>query len=993
MHHQSRWTLPKLNRRLPWLESLVYRSSLELEPFLYREVEAGATPDLQAEAGCALPPGTWWGRGSLHFVLRGRFRVPTEWNGPAALHLPLGEPGDFSHPEALVYVDGRSLSACDRHHQEILVPEDCRDGRWHDLALHGWTGTGLDQDTHRPLHHERLLMKPCSVVEIDPEARRFLARMRVAVGVAGSLPEHDPARGRLLNALDRTLLALQPGHWAEAQALLDEGVARAGPPLDVTLVAAGHAHIDVAWLWTLDQTRGKAARTFHNVLALMEQFPDFHFTQSQPQLYDFVRQDHPELFGRIQQRVAEGRWEPIGGMWVEADANLSGGEALVRQFLLGRTFFERHFGSGTETPVLWLPDVFGYPASLPQLIRGAGLDYFFTIKIGWNQYNRIPYDSFYWQGLDGTRVLTHFSTAPDLSGTFASTYNAEATPEQVQGTWRTLRNKELQSSVLMAFGHGDGGGGPTRQMIENLQEMAGFPATPRTRMGSVKGFFQELEAEAGPRLPVWNGELYLELHRGTYTSQGRTKRSNRKCEQLLHQADFLAARASLQGRPVPRERLRQAWELLCLHQFHDILPGSSIGQVYADTRRDHDLVTRIGEEVVRESLGPGPATVVVNPTSFHRRELCGNLLVEAPPYSVQPLPEEGLPGGSVALVQFDGGYRLENSLLRVEVRRDGQVASVFDRLRHREALARGQRGNQLLLFEDRPLNWEAWDVDLFYEDRSEVLKADSVRVAEDSRFRAVLEAVYTFGASRLVQRIVLAQDSPRVDFQTHVDWHERQRLLKVAFPVDVLSPVASHEIQWGHVQRSTHRNTSWDWAHFETCAHRWVDLSEDDFGVSLLNDCKYGHDVHGDTMRISLLRAPVAPDPEADQGEHVFTYALMPHGTGLEDTVAQAMALNQPLRVLPGTPGQGSLLAVDSRSVVLETIKPAEDGRGLVARLYQSQRRRSRVRLRAGFPVRSASLCSLLEKEEAPLNVADGQVELEFGPFQIRTVRLVPGPG
>jgi len=992
MHHQSRWTVQKLNRRLPWLEAFVYRSRLDLQPFLYEEVEAGATPDLLAEAGRPLLPGTWWGRGGVHFILRGRFRIPAEWTGPAALHLPLGEPGDFSHPEALVYVDGQVLSACDRHHQEILLPGSCRDGAWHRLALHGWTGTGLDQDTQVRLAHDRLLVKPCAVVEIDPAARALHARVRVATGVAQALEEHDPARGRLLNALDQALNTVEPGRFDEALALLDRDLPQAGPPLDVTMVAAGHAHIDVAWLWTLADTRRKVSRTFHNVLALMEQHPDFHFTQSQPQLYEYIRQDDPALFERVRQRVAEGRWEAIGGMWVEADANLTGAESLVRQFLLGRDWFARHFGPQAETPVLWLPDVFGYPASLPQLIRGAGLDYFMTIKIGWNQYNKIPYDSFHWQGLDGTRVLTHFSTSPDLSGTYGSTYNSVATPEQVLGTWRTLRNKELQSRVLMAFGYGDGGGGPTREMIENLEVMASFPSTPQACMGTVKSFFERLQAEAAEALPTWNGELYLELHRGTYTSQSRTKRGNRRCEQLLHRAEFLAARASLAGRPIPRERLREAWELVCVHQFHDILPGSSIGEVYADTARDHARVNALGESVVRESLGEGPQ-VVVNPTSFHRRELCGNMLVDAPPYSVQALPEESLPGGVVNLFCLEGGFRLENDHLRVEVLKNGQLSSVFDLRRGREALAAGRRGNQLLLFEDRPLNWQAWDIDVFYEDRCQVLEASSVQVVEDTRFRAAVECVYIFGSSRLTQRITLAAESPRVDFVTHADWHERERLLKAAFPVDVLSPVASHEIQWGHIQRNTHRNTSWDWARFETCAHKWVDLSEDDFGVSLLNDCKYGHDVQQDTLRLSLLRAPLAPDPEADQGEHLFTYALLPHGAGLQETIEQAYALNQPLQVLPGVAGEGSLVSSDTPSAVIETIKPAEDGRGLVVRVYQSQRRRSRVRLRTSFPVSQAWRCNLLEVDQDPAVLVGGEVELDLTPFQIATLRLVPRSG
>ena len=346
----------------------------------------------------------------------------------------------------------------------------------------------------------------------------------------------------------------------------------------------------MAWLWTVDQIRRKAGRSFHTVLRLMEEFPDYHFTQSQPQLYDFVRQDYPELFAAIKERVAEGRWEPIGGMWVEADCNLTGAESLARQFLLGRTFFREHFGPGAESRVLWLPDVFGYAWALPQLIKQAGLEYFFTIKIGWSQYNRMPYDTFWWQGLDGTRVLTHFSTTPEEAGGYgASTYNSDATPAQVIGTWTNFQQKELHHNLLMAFGYGDGGGGPTREMLENIREMKAFPATPRLRQMDVGDLFPAIEAKAGRHLPTWNGELYLELHRGTYTTQSRNKRANRKSEFRLHDAEFLASLASVLDShyEYPAATLRHAWELVCLNQFHDIIPGSSIGPVYVESQKQH----------------------------------------------------------------------------------------------------------------------------------------------------------------------------------------------------------------------------------------------------------------------------------------------------------------------------------------------------------------------------------------------------------------------
>ncbi|MFN3335374.1 MAG: alpha-mannosidase, partial [Caldilinea sp.] len=410
-----------------------------------------------------------------------------------------------------------------------------------------------------------------------------------------------------------------------AHAALKAGIAKAGPALDVEVIGTGHAHIDVAWLWTLGITRQKAGRTFHTVLRLMEQFPEYHFTQSQPQLYDYVRQDYPQLFEDMKARIAEGRWETIGGMWVEADCNLSGPESLARQFLLGRSFFRKHFGAEAETPVLWLPDVFGYAWNLPQLIKEAGLEYFFTIKIGWSQYNRLPYDSFWWQGLDGTKVLTHFSTTPDF-GAYASTYNAMATPAQNLGTWQNFQQKELQQALLMAFGYGDGGGGPTREMLENIREMGDFPGLPRMRNGSVKEFYEKLEAESGDRLPTWNGELYLELHRGTYTTQSRNKRANRKSEFLLHDAEFLATLASLCGDYVyPQATLNKAWELVCLNQFHDIIPGSSIAPVYVESQAQYAEIRKMAEGVIDEAVAAltpaGAYGVIVNPSSFPRNDL------------------------------------------------------------------------------------------------------------------------------------------------------------------------------------------------------------------------------------------------------------------------------------------------------------------------------------------------------------------------------------
>ncbi|MBN2305415.1 MAG: alpha-mannosidase, partial [Anaerolineae bacterium] len=935
------------------------------------------------------------------------------------------------HPEALVYVDGTPYAACDRHHQEVILADQWRDGADHRLALHGWTG-----NTNSGGPDARLLMRPCEIVLIDQPARDFIAAARTALGVAQALPESHPTYTALLNALDAAFKALDTrepfgdpfyASVPDALAVLRDGIAGAGAALDVGVAAAGHAHIDVAWLWTLGQTRRKAGRTFHTALRLMEQFPYYCFTQSQPQLYDYVRQDYPALFDAIKQRVSDGRWEPIGGMWVEADCNLSGAESLARQFVLGRSFFREHFGPEAESPVLWLPDVFGYAWSLPQLIKLAGLDYFYTIKIGWSQYNKMPYHSFWWQGIDGTRVLTHFSPNGD--------YTCKATPADVVNMWNAFKQQAEQRDVLMSYGYGDGGGGPTREMLETIRELGEFPGAPRTRHDFAGEFFRRMEAEAGDNLPTWNGELYLEYHRGTYTTQSRNKRANRKSEFLLHDAEFLAALAAQVdgGYEYPAGDLRKAWELVCLNQFHDIIPGSSIGDVYIESQEQYTEVAQLGAAARDTALDAiagqvGGDLLLINPTSFARGDLCfwtgeipdGQHLVQADgtPVFVQPtengiwLCAGSLPPYSITGLQWATGPNpvpnpvpetgliaeptlLENRFLRVEFNPAGDIVRMYDKVHAREVLPDGAVANQFQAFEDRPPNWDAWDIEIYYDDKLWLADpADSMRVIEAGPLRATLEIKRRILNSAYTQRISLDYSSPVIRFDTDMDWHERHILLKVAFPVDILAPQATYDIQWGNVQRPTHRNTSWDWARFETAAQKWADLSEGNYGVSLLNDCKYGHDIRDNVIRLSLLRGTTKPDPDADQGQHQFTYALLPHaGDWTEETIPAAYALNDPALIITGrggTPERVEFLAVDRPNVVIETVKRADDGNGLIVRLYESQRQRGPVTLTAHADIRAAAVTNLLEDTLVDLTPAGRQVTFDLAPYQIMTLRLVP---
>ena len=1052
MFHKIRWTARKIEQRIALIEPLVYRRRAPMPPFRFTTLDAPGYDAIEpAPVGAdvddsgwdVIEPNSYWARSRLNFVLRTTFEIPTDWprDSAVALYLPLGEPGSFSHPEGLAYVDGVPYAACDRHHQEILLLDDWRDGRAHLLGLHGWTG-----NSHKDGPLARLFMHPCEVVQVDQPTRDFIATARVAVGVAQILDEHEPAKDRLLTALNDAfnLLDLREpfgddfyASIAPAHKALKRGIETAGAPLDVWITATGHAHIDVAWLWSLGQTRRKTARTFHTVLRYMEQFPDYHFTQSQPQLYDYILEDYPEVFEGIKERVAEGRWELIGGMWVEADCNLSGPESLARQFLLGRNFFKKHFGEGVDSPVLWLPDVFGYAWALPQLIKLAGLEYFFTIKIGWSQYNRLPYDTFWWQGVDGTRVLTHFSTSKDPASPYAATYNSAADPTETVGTWMNFQQKEIKQDLLMAFGYGDGGGGPTREMLENLREMGDFPATPRVHQRHVGEFFRELEAQSGDELPTWNGELYLELHRGTYTTQSRNKRANRKSEFMLHDAEFLATLAALLDMDYryPAAELNKAWELVCLNQFHDIIPGSSITEVYSDSMKQYADIRTLALTARDEALAviarkTQANVLIANPTSFARQDLAfweGKvsprkrvLLADGTPVLTQSTDAGTLIAtGSLApysinsLTITDGDSTipdtglvvttslLENDYVRVELNDAGDITRIYDKQADREVLPEGAISGQFQAFEDRPLNWDAWDIDIFFDDKMWLAEpAESIQVIEQGPLRATLEIRRQVLNSSYVQRVSLAYNSPQIDFDTTIDWRERHVLLKAAFPVDVLSPVATYEIQWGNVQRPTHYNTSWDWARFETCAQKWVDLSEGNYGVSLLNDCKYGHDIHGNVIRISLLRAPTMPDPEADQGEHRFAYSLLPHqGSWNEETIAAAYALNDPLIVtgsdqLAGENTQqdvlAGLLAIDAPNMVIETVKRAEDGDGVIVRLYESQRQRGPVTLTTGYPLKAAWRTSLLEDNGEALTVDGNSLQLNVRPYEIINLRLLP---
>ncbi len=771
-------------------------------------------------------------------------------------------------------------------------------------------------------------------------------------------------------------------------------------PQTGSLALTGHAHIDLAWLWPLAETRRKANRTFHSMIGLMDRHPTFRFNQSTAQLYAFLEEDDPALFRRIKEKVAEGQWEPNGAMWVEPDTNMPTGESLVRQLLYGQRYFEKTFGHRHR--VCWLPDCFGFSPALPQLLRQAGVTSFFTIKVNWSETNVMPYDLFWWEGLDGSRVLAHTFNNP-VGG-----YNAEIGARAIVETWKNFRGKYRHPESLLAFGYGDGGGGPTEEMLDRQRQFADFPVVPALRPVAVEDWYAGLHDAVGddPELPVWVGEIYLELHRGTLTTQGRTKYLHRRAERALITAETLSGMATLLGEPVAAS-LEEQWRVLLRNEFHDILPGSSIREVYELTESELGGVIAFGDGIVADRLDaiaghlaprrrrPGhprrqPRPVAAAAPARLRRARCpaakrskaaacwpGRARSAASTAAV--VTGESPPPGLAVAERW-----LENAQLRVEIADDGTLASVFDKRAGREVLA--GRGNQIWAYVDKPRNWDAWDIEEGYERQGEEIPASAIEVVEHGPHRAAIRISRRFRDSSLTQTLRLWANSARLDFQTEIDWHERRILLKARFPLAVRSDFASFECAHGVIRRPTHRNTSWDTARFEVVAHRFADLSEPGYGVALINDGKYGHHARGNELGLSLLRSPVYPDPLADEGRQSFAYALYPHaGDWLAGGVlAEAEDLNQPLLCRPvAAAGETSwtALKLEGLALGLSALKPAEDGKALVLRLYEPAGARGSVEATLPEGWRLGGELNLLEDGVGP-------AERSFLPFQLRSWTL-----
>lgn len=764
-----------------------------------------------------------------------------------------------------------------------------------------------------------------------------------------------------------------------------------------TLGVIGHTHIDVAWLWTLAQTREKAQRSFSTVIRLMEKYPEYVFMSSQPQLFAYLKEVDSELFEKIKQKVKEGRFEMEGAMWLEADTNLSSGESLIRQILFGKKFMREEFG--VENEMLWLPDVFGYSGALPQILKKSGVDKFYTAKLNWNETNKPQHDLFVWKGIDGSEVFAHLN----------DTYVKKLDPDVVLNSWKLHKDKRYSDIHTMTFGFGDGGGGPTAKMIEHYRRMKdGLPGFPKLVMQKAKTTILESEknfrenCEALKFTPKWIGELYFERHRGTYTTQANNKKNNRKSELALARAEALAIIDNLFfGTEYPKEELGEAWIKVLRNQFHDIIPGSSIASVYRDSDREYkevlDTANTVFESAVAriaKNLKTDGGVFVYNSSPF---EYSGVIETDDGARYVNGIPAHGykVVNPKAENTVSAKGRVIENELVRVEFDEKFEISSIYDKRASREVVAEGERANVLEVFEDKPFNYDAWEISEYYQQKKwtvDTLVGVSV-INEGARAGFRIEKKY--GNSHFVQTVTLSHGSARLDFDTEIDWHEEHSLLKAAFPTSIVSPRATYEIQFGHLDRPTHRNTPVDEAKFEVCAHKWADLSEPSFGVSLLNNAKYGYSCDEGKLSLSLLRSPKYPDPNADIGKHKFTYSIFTHlGYVGIDTIREGYLLNCPPTLIKTEKANGevadSFCLVKPRTdgFVVETVKAAEDGDGFIVRGYEALGNREDVALSFGVPVASAALAGLMEDTLSALEVCDNTVKFTAKPFEIVTLRI-----
>ncbi len=966
----------------------VHAAAVGGEPVSYDQAERLAYAPFTVGDRWGGPWDTWW------FRLTGE--VPHAWAGrQVVVRARLSDGMTGFGGEGLLWRDGTPVAGVAPRHGEYVWTERAVAGEQVALLLEAAANPQANLGAVVPdgVRSEPLLytLDAAELATVDADVRRA----QLDLTILSELARAQPDDREVAAAVEAACRSLRDGDLRSATDVAANLLGRPAAANAHRLVLVGNAHIDTAWLWPYRETRRKIARTLATALTHMERWPEYRFALSQPQQVAWLAEDHPQLYDRLREAVVAGRVQPVGAMWVEPDCNVPGGESLVRQLVEGKRFWQEHFG--VDARECWLPDAFGYPAALPQLLAGAGVNWFVSQKLSWNDTNRFPHQTFRWRGVDGTEVLAHFPPA--------DTYNGRVLVDELLLAERNAAGRTGVSMYL--YGYGDGGGGPTPRMLERARRLADVRGLPRLEHGTARDFLDAAAADAD-RLPVWSQELYFEKHRGTYTTHAWLKRSTRRLEHDLLAAERWALLHHGTGETYPRAELRTAWRSLLTSQFHDVLPGTSIGWVYRDAAQQHLEVAAVADQVAGAALdalaadidpaGAAEPVVAFNAGPFDRQEVAdgeaGPLWVDVPAYGYAVA--DAAAAAAVPPVRVEG-RTLDNGLVRVTLDAAGHIVSLVHTATGRDAIAPGARANVLQLLDDRPAQWDAWDIDAWTMDTAvDVDDVESLEVVEQHPLRASIRVVRRFGASRAEQTVTLRAGSPRVDLHTRVGWHEDQKLLKVAYPVDVRSRTARCEIQYGHVERATHRDTPFEQARFEVCAHRWVELSEAGFGVALLNDGRYGFDVRDNVVRMSLLRSPLWPDPAADRGVSEVRHALLPHAGDpwAGRVVEEAYALNVPLRLRRpagggSLPARASYVRSDTPGLVVEAVKAADEGDGVVVRVYEAFGGRRRGCLQVALPVATVRDADLLERPVGdPQPVEDGTVPLDLRPFEVRTLLL-----
>ncbi|ORX86316.1 hypothetical protein K493DRAFT_269045 [Basidiobolus meristosporus CBS 931.73] len=961
---------------------------------------------------------------STHWF-RIQVKIPSEWKGEKVEFHWDGNGEGLVWTKHGVPVHGLTGGTGGDRRVEYVLAEEAQGGEemefYIEHACNGMFGNGDGISAPDPNRTYRLTT--AHLVTVNETAIQLLYDFQVIRAIAKELPKESNQGAKALYTANEIVNAFRREDvesMKRCREIAKEFFKSRNGTSQHRITAVGHCHIDTAWLWPYDETKRKVARSWSTQLRLMEKYPEFTFVCSQAQQYEWLAHYYPELFKQVQEKAKSGQFLPIGGTWVEMDCNVPSGEALCRQFLFGQRFFEKHFGHRCK--IFWLPDTFGYSAQLPQIVLQSGLKYFFTQKLSWNNINKFPNTSFYWKGLDGSKVVTHMAPS--------ETYNAQAEVSELLNSVKNNRDLPYTNESLLVFGNGDGGGGPLPAMIERLRRMEDIDGLPKVTMGSANDFYDRLATESRDMV-TWKGELYFELHRGTYTSHAKIKKNNRTCELLLREIEMFACMNLLRKNnyQYPQEKLSNLWKSVLLNQFHDVLPGSSIELVYIDARKIYQDVIVEASKLRQEALDAlckegneaQNELMVFNSLAWDRTEVLAVEKLTGTQVTGQSSKEGGfnyilaksVPGASIHPIEVtevtdpvsitttsDGSYVMHNKNIAATIDNEGRLISLIDVALDRELVPEGSYGNVFKIFDDCPLYWDAWDVEIYHLEKWDYAGKGEVKLLEEGPIRGVLEVKYQLTPrSTCIQRIILDASSSRLDFECEVEWNENRQFLKVEFPFDISSDFATYETQFGVIQRPTHTNTSWDMAKFEVCGHKFADLSEYGYGVALLNDSKYGYAVHENIMRLSLIRAPKAPDAHCDIGHHEFRYAVYPHrGSFLEsDVVRQGYNFNVPLiaklaatngiqETSPRAPSCFFTLS-NADNVVLDTVKKAEDSDAIVLRFYEAYGGHATLRVNSSLSVRRATSCNILEEEGEELEWNDG-LELKFTAFQLRTVKL-----